>query len=327
MTDANTLNSIPQFGAQSEHHHAGPSSSVGQVHGTGGTGVYNFANDYGVSNGQEVKTGQALLGAIGQGLASGAQGIYNTANSYLRNASEHILANGHAYANGLTGSFENPLLVDGMGSLDHMTSNQRALYEDLQENLRRDPVNTAQEISSLLANIRPDEDIPPQQRTGTPESMSRSSTLYEHQKLGLAWMVAQEVGSNKGGILADDMGLGKTVQALALMVSRRSENPQCKTNLIIAPVGLLKQWEREISVRLRPEKEHRLRTFIYHGQTIKTPYDVLKQYDVVLTSFGTLASELKRRDTQEDRRNADPNWRPNKDDILPMLGADSKWYR
>ena len=325
--DADALNSDPQFGAQPEHQYAGPSSSVNQVHGTGGAGVYNFVGGYETSNGQEVKTEQGLLGTIGQGLVSGAQGIYNTANTYLRNASEQILANGQAYANGLTGSFDSPLLIDGMGSLDHMTANQRALYEDLQEDLRRDPVNTAQEISSLLANIRPDEDIPPQQRTGTPESMSRSSALYEHQKLGLAWMVAQEVGSNKGGILADDMGLGKTVQALALMVSRRSGNPLCKTNLIIAPVGLLKQWEREISVRLRPEIEHRLRTFIYHGQTIKTPYEVLKQYDVVLTSFGTLASEMKRKDRQEDKKNADPNWRPSEKDILPILGANSKWYR
>ena len=323
---ANALDSSARYTTLPNHPSAGPSSSADQVPGTGGTSVYSFANGHGTSSGQ-VKTEQGLLGTINQGLVIGAQGVYNTANSFLRNASEHILANGHTYANGLKGSFDSPLLVDGMGSLDHMSSHQREMYEDLRENLRRDPVNTANEINTLLANIRPDEDIPPQDRTGTPASLSRTSALYEHQKLGLAWMVAQELGTNKGGILADDMGLGKTVQALALMVSRKSENPQCKTNLIVAPVGLLKQWEREISVRLRQEREHRLKTFIYHGSTIKTPYDELKQYDVVLTSFGTLASEMKRKDEQEDKSNADPNWRPGPGDVLPLLGATSKWYR
>jgi SNF2 family DNA or RNA helicase len=48
-------------------------------------------------------------------------------------------------------------------------------------------------------------------------------------------MKNMEEGSNKGGILADDMGLGKTIQALALMVSRKSPDPTRKTNLIVAP--------------------------------------------------------------------------------------------
>lgn len=41
------------------------------------------------------------------------------------------------------------------------------------------------------------------------------------------------------------MGLGKTLSALALMVSRPSSD-RIKTNLIVGPVALLKQWEIEI---------------------------------------------------------------------------------
>lgn len=41
------------------------------------------------------------------------------------------------------------------------------------------------------------------------------------------------------------MGLGKTISALALMVSRPSSD-RIKTNLIVGPIALLKQWEIEI---------------------------------------------------------------------------------
>jgi SNF2 family DNA or RNA helicase len=59
------------------------------------------------------------------------------------------------------------------------------------------------------------------------------------------------------------MGLGKTIQTLALLVSRPSQNKKCKTTLIIAPVALLKQWEREIRKKLKPE--HKLSVHIHHG--------------------------------------------------------------
>lgn len=58
---------------------------------------------------------------------------------------------------------------------------------------------TTAEIKSLLENIRPDEELPPENREGTPEAMTYA--LMEHQKLGLTWMRTMEEGSNKGGIL------------------------------------------------------------------------------------------------------------------------------
>lgn len=59
------------------------------------------------------------------------------------------------------------------------------------------------------------------------------------------------------------MGLGKTIQTLALLVSRPSKNDNCKTTLIVAPVALLKQWEREIRKKLKAD--HKLSVYIYHG--------------------------------------------------------------
>lgn len=199
-------------------------------------------------------------------------------------------------------------------------------YTDRVNYLTNDPTRTSAEIKSLLENIRPDEDLPVENREGTPNEMTYP--LMEHQKLGLAWMKNMEEGSNKGGILADDMGLGKTIQALALMVSRRSTDPKRKTTLIVAPVALMKQWEREISQKLKNGRENLLTCFILHGVNRHTSWEQLKTYDVVLTTFGTLANEVKRKDKIDAEKRINPNWRPTgKADQLPLLGQDCKWYR
>lgn len=70
------------------------------------------------------------------------------------------------------------------------------------EDLYDDPRKTAEEIKDLLANIRPDEDIPEEDRVGTPEALRYP--LYPHQQLALQWMMNTEEGKNKSGILADD---------------------------------------------------------------------------------------------------------------------------
>ena len=58
------------------------------------------------------------------------------------------------------------------------------------------PGDTTEEIGKLLENIRPDEDIPPEEREGTPPELAVA--LLEHQKLGLAWLKRQEEGTSKG---------------------------------------------------------------------------------------------------------------------------------
>ena len=89
------------------------------------------------------------------------------------------------------------------------------------------------------------------------------------------------------------MGLGKTIQALALMVARRSRNRECKTTLIVAPVALLKQWEREIQTKLKPGPRYTLSTFILHGDKRHTSFKRLQTFDVVLTTYGEASYFLK----------------------------------
>lgn len=199
-------------------------------------------------------------------------------------------------------------------------------YMDRLDDLSHDPRRTTEELKSLLENIRPDEELSPEDREGTPNSMA--VRLMPHQLLGLAWLKKMEEGSNKGGVLSDDMGLGKTIQALALMVSRRSPDSSRKTTLIVAPVALMRQWEKEIRTRLKSGREHRLTTFVMHGANRSATWEQLKTYDVVLTTFGTLASEVKRKEGIDMAKKANPNWRPTrKADQLPLLGDNCKWYR
>lgn len=59
------------------------------------------------------------------------------------------------------------------------------------------------------------------------------------------------------------------------------------TTLIVAPVSVIRQWEREV---LEKTNCH-LKVFVHHGTGKCTNGTQLKKYDIVLTSFSTAASE------------------------------------
>ncbi|RYP46642.1 hypothetical protein DL768_007187 [Monosporascus sp. mg162] len=150
-------------------------------------------------------------------------------------------------------------------------------------------VKQEEDIQRLLS--LPDIDIPSSQRKETPRAMS--CALMEHQRVCLTWMIQQEQDSHKkGGLLADTMGLGKTVQALALILALPSRDRARKTTLVVAPLALLRQWKREIETKVKPA--HKLKTLIFHGP-VKRSMTVanLLSYDVVLTTYGKIASEYK----------------------------------
>jgi SNF2 family DNA or RNA helicase len=201
-----------------------------------------------------------------------------------------------------TNHFDYENMVDGFGNpLDPRIANYA-------RNVADDPRMSKSDIDHLLANITPDMNIPEEDRADTPDAMTYP--LYKHQKLALDWMTRQEEGASKGGILADDMGLGKTISMLALIVSRQAkrdnftdaekENGEVdtskpwfftKTNLIVLPKALIRQWEDEIKRKLR---EHsRLSVVVFHGARKYTAKDLLR-YDVVLTTYGTLLADHTR---------------------------------
>ena len=136
-----------------------------------------------------------------------------------------------------------------------------------------------------------------------------------------------ETGTNKGGILADGMGLGKTVQAISLICARPSTDPACKTTLIIAPVALMRQWEKEIERHIH--HLFQLKVYIYHGNGKNADFAKLRQYDVVLTTYGILTSEFKQKETRKESARHLEEQRTGvgrkSRDKLALLGHECMW--
>lgn len=147
------------------------------------------------------------------------------------------------------------------------------------------------DVQTLLDNIVSEEKLEEGLEPTPPEMTIK---LMKHQSMGLAWLKRMEESKTKGGILADDMGLGKTVQALALILANKSPNADRKTTLIVAPVSLLRQWAAEAESKIQPSCS--LKVGIYHGENRKmmSTFLALKKYDVVLVSYGLIASEWKK---------------------------------
>ena len=110
-----------------------------------------------------------------------------------------------------------------------------------------------------------------------------NAKLREYQKVGYSWLRSiYDLGF--GGILADDMGLGKTIQTITLLLSKEE-----KRSLIITPTSVLYNWKNEFE-KFAPS----LKVGIIHGSLKKRSslLDEFKNYDVLLTTYGTLRRDL-----------------------------------
>lgn len=138
----------------------------------------------------------------------------------------------------------------------------------------RSEINSYQKKLPGFTNIKP---------VAIPASFHGKLRPYQQQ--GLAWLNFLD-DFNFGGCLADDMGLGKTIQVIAFILSQQ-EKVGRNTNLVIVPTSLIYNWQQEIE-KFTPSI--RVRT-IYGADRIKNIAD-FDQYEVVLTSYGTLLPDI-----------------------------------
>lgn len=111
------------------------------------------------------------------------------------------------------------------------------------------------------------------------------ATLRSYQRHGLNWLNFLD-DFNFGGCLADDMGLGKTLQVIAfILLQRKKVGVNC--NLIVVPTSLLFNWQAEVQ-KFAPSIKMKM---IYGPDRIKLMKDI-DRYEIVLTSYGTLLSDI-----------------------------------
>ncbi|SCU82750.1 LAMI_0C00738g1_1 [Lachancea mirantina] len=186
-------------------------------------------------------------------------------------------------------SSQNSKLVDEE-ILSHHIKEDRYQYNSLQlSNIYNSQDNES--LQELLESLKEVETEVDGEELTPPEL---TVNLMKHQRQGLSWLLAAEKSNKKGGLLADDMGLGKTVQAISLMIANKSPSSSCKTNLIVAPVAVLRVWDAELRAKIKREARLRVMIFGGAGGAKVTSYRDLLKHDVVLVSYQTLASELKK---------------------------------
>lgn len=110
--------------------------------------------------------------------------------------------------------------------------------------------------------------------------------LRPYQVSGYQWLhYLKEI--NWGGILADDMGLGKTVQALSFLEHYKRTEGKLKA-LVVCPTTLIYNWENEIK-KFTPSLSY----CIHHGPARARKKEALESHDIIITTYGTLRSDIK----------------------------------
>jgi superfamily II DNA or RNA helicase len=123
--------------------------------------------------------------------------------------------------------------------------------------------------------------------------------LRPYQERGLSWLAFLS-SLGLGACLADDMGLGKTVQLLALEAVHRAERPGDPPTLLLCPMSLVGNWQRE-AAKFAPA----LRVYAHHGRERLRAGELagrLADADLMVTTYATATRDIEELAGYEWRR-------------------------
>lgn len=122
-----------------------------------------------------------------------------------------------------------------------------------------------------------------------PPTLAANCKLLEHQVSGYSWLCAQAEKEGPGAaLLADEMGLGKTLQVLCMLAERRRKGLG-KPALVVAPISLLENWQREADRFFPGLFAKRL---LLSNRPL-TSARTLRDTDLVLSSYETLRGAVQ----------------------------------
>ncbi|KAJ6625516.1 SNF2 family N-terminal domain-containing protein [Mycena sp. CBHHK59/15] len=105
----------------------------------------------------------------------------------------------------------------------------------------------------------------------------------------------------RGALCADSMGLGKTLTMLALILTTKADVPRDFSNstLIVAPLSVISNWEKQIEDQCVPGS---LSYFTYYGSKRDMSAKELQKFDVVITTYQTVAGEHDDKDSGPNKK-------------------------
>ncbi|KAL2872832.1 SNF2 family N-terminal domain-containing protein [Aspergillus lucknowensis] len=139
----------------------------------------------------------------------------------------------------------------------------------------------------------------------------RSNGAKQYREIISGIVLDEEPPQSLGGLLADMMGLGKTLSILSLALSTLKEAGEwaemipppdlvrslpgirnTKTTLLVVPLSTVNNWVSQIKEHLQ---EGALSAYVFHGSSRTTNVDELSKYDLVITTYSIVLSELSGR--------------------------------
>ncbi len=168
---------------------------------------------------------------------------------------------------------------DGRSTGLRLSKYHTSVIDELYENRNEEELSFA--LDEKYERLRDFKSIPP-----VPAPANVEPILRPYQLSGFHWLhYLSTVGW--GGILADDMGLGKTLQALSILQKYKEEQGEILA-LVVCPTTLIYNWQNEVS-KFTPGLSY----LIHHGSMRTRQAADLQQKDVIITTYGTLRSDIQ----------------------------------